>query len=258
MGVRLFTTASADQQPEQLFSINSADGFEGLDYSAAETTFCSTSEEYNSADHCLLEDVLLPDASLGTLPMTSVEQFQLGWEIIDRTNLGADSTPIMIVQGASPCQDDSDASHLYSAVFNTTEGQWEMQLEDNCPRKLVNQGSNPSLINYDSGQMKLYYYSTADEELQLLYLAQEDGAYDPTKLESSELARDILLLHPTGEELDASFAAELRQVQVFIPPVDVVSGATSGATTAQMMLVTLPADNGSTSDGVGVATLINP
>ena len=257
LGIRLFTTASANQEPEQLFSINSADGFKGLDYSAAETTFCSTSEEYNSADHCLLEDVLIPDASLGTLPMASVEQFQLGWEIIDRSNLGVDSTPIMIVQGTSPCQDESSASHLYSALFNTADGQWEMQLEDDCPEKLVDQGNNPSLVNYNSGQMKLYYYSAVNEAFQLLYLDQEDGSYDPTQLESSEMARDIIILPPAGEEVDTSLVSQLRQVHVFIPPADVVSD-TTGSSPQQMMLVTLPAENGDSTQGVGMATLLNP
>jgi len=92
----------------------------------------------------------------------------------------------------------------------------------------------------------------------LLYLDQEDGTYNPTQLENSEMARDIIILPPTGEEVDTSLVNQLRQIHVFIPPEDVVSNATTGASPKQMMLVTLPTENGDSTQGVGMATLLNP
>jgi hypothetical protein len=255
--IRLFATAEDIDGNGTLFSIDSTDGLDGIDYRIGSDTLCDSLTQYNSDEHCQLEYLISPDQVITTPPILSYERLQLGWRTYEEAQGGINQNPFLIAQGIGSCQQDDAYPHLFTLNHDEAYNDWSIQTDDDsCAKPLVTNAMYPALVNHHTSQMKMYYYSTLDSTYKLLYLDSQNDIFSPDFIEVQSAARDIQFIYANGVQVEPQIIQQMHEISIFIPPSSL--STENNTQQSQWMLITLPDDDGEPNGGVGLAFLKNP
>ena len=155
------------------------------------------------------------EIDIGTL-----SSFHVAWESFGLDNMGAKEEPILIVEGRQTSQDEGS---LFLA--SQQDGEWTLNSdENNYPRKWIRNAQKAAVLNYSPGYSKLYYQSTLNSSLNLLYWQAdstgETNVYDFDDLEDSSLARKIELIDAEGNALPEEMLERIGNYHIFTHPID--------------------------------------
>lgn len=260
--VRLFFEATGADNRTRVLSIDSADGYFGLDFNAGSATTCSTVADYSTGGGCSPAVAIAVDGDAnGNSKITNARQQKLGWPTLDSPHwdLSAGTFMVFTVDRIAGCT-DYNTNHGY-AVWDGSA--WKVQYQSNgCPKLFT---SAQAAFPFHSGGVKyrLYYGdpSLTDGRTssglpflgpkKLIYAdgaaTGDPGVVDFEDWEAQTSARDVVYLWPNGDELDARAEGYIDDYHFLAP---------TGTLDLQVMYVTI-------TDGAVVpfsvtATLRNP
>ena len=216
--VRLFFEAQGADGRTRIMSIDSADGYAGLDFNAGTATTCSTAADYSTGGGCAPTVAIAVDGDAGgNRGVTNARQFKVAWPTLESPhwNLAAGTFMVLTLDRVRGCS-DFGFNHAY-AVWDGAA--WIVQYGDNgCPKLFT---SAQAAFPFHSGgaRYRLYY---GDPSLtdgkgtstlpflgpkKLIYAdGSATGAPDIVDFEDWEAqssARDVVFLWPNGEQMDA-------------------------------------------------------
>lgn len=261
--VRLFFEATGTDNKTRVFSIDSKDGFYGLDFNSGAPGICSTAAEYASGGGC--EPVLAigvdGDAN-GNSRITNARQQKVGWPTLDSPHwdLSAGTFMVFTTDRVTGCSSHS-MNHGYAVWTGTA---WVVQYQSNgCPTLFT---SAQAAFPFHSGGAKyrLYYGdpSLTDGKVtnsqlpflgpkKLIYadgsVSGQAGVVDFEDWESQTSARDVVYLWPNGDQLDARAEGYIDDYHFLTP---------TGSMDLQVMYITIT--DGSVAPIAVAAVLLNP
>ena len=243
--VRLFFEAGGADGKTRVFSIDSVDGYFGLDFNSGSSSVCSTAADYASGGGCVPTVVIAVDGdSGGNTGISNARQFKVGWPTIDSPHWDMSAGTFMVfttdqVTGCSTFQ----MNHGY-AVWNGSA--WVVQYESNgCP-KLFTSAQAAFPLHSGGAKYRLYYgdpsISTGKGTSNLPFLGPKkliyaDGSVSGTASivdfedwESQTLARDVVFLWPNGDQMNDSAEGYIDDYHFLTP---------TGSQDLQVMYVTI-------------------
>jgi hypothetical protein len=216
--VRLFFEAQGADGRTRALSIDSKDGFYGLDFNAGSATTCSTAADYSTGGGCAPAVAIAVDGDAGgNSRIMHARQHKVAWPTLDSPQWDMSAGTFMVftsdrVSGCSTYQQN----HGY-AVWDGSA--WKVQYQDNgCPKLFT---SAQAAFPFHSGGVKyrLYY---GDPSLtdgrgssnlpflgpkKLIYadgaVTGEPASVDFEDWEAQTSARDVAFLWPNGDQLGA-------------------------------------------------------
>ena len=243
--VRLFFEAAGADGKTRILSIDSKDGYFGLDFNAGSAGTCSTAADYQSGGGCEPTVVIGVDGDAGgNRGITNARQNKIAWPTLDSPHwdLSPGTFMVFTVDRLSGCT-PYPTNHGY-AVWNGAS--WEVQYRaDGCPKLFT---SAQAAFPFHSGGVKyrLYY---GDPSLtdgrsssnlpflgpkKLIYadgtVSGDAGVVDFEDWEAQTSARDVVFLWPNGDELDARAEGYIDDYHFLAP---------TGSLDLQVMYITI-------------------
>jgi hypothetical protein len=217
--VRVFFEAQGADGKTRAMSIDSKDGYYGLDFNAGSASICSTAADYSAGGGCEPTVTIPVDGDVnGNSRITNSRQHKVAWPTLDSPHWDMAIGSFMVftadrVTGCSTVQQN----HGY-AVWDGSA--WKVQYQSNgCPKLFISaQAAFP--FHSGGGKYRLYYGdpSVSDGRVttsnlpflgpkKLIY-ADASATGDPNIVdfedwESQASFRDVVFLWPNGEQMDA-------------------------------------------------------
>ena len=260
--VRLFFEAQGADGRTRAMSIDSKDGFYGLDFNAGAAMTCSTAADYSRGGGCEPTVAIPVDGDLnGNSRINHSRQFKVAWPTLDSPHWDMATGSFMVftsdrVTGCSEFQQN----HGY-AVWDGVK--WVVQYRDNgCPKLFT---SAQAAFPFHSGgaRYRLYYgdpsitIGRGSSNLPFLgpkKLIYADGAVsgvprvvDFEDWEPQTAARDVAFLWPDGTQMDARAEGYIDDYHFLTP---------TGDANLQVMYITIT--DGAIAPISVVALLRNP
>lgn len=218
--VRLFFEATGQDGLTRVMSLDSADGFVGLDFNRGVATTCSTAADYSTSGGCEPTVAIAVEGDAGgNLRITNARQNKVGWPTLDSPHWDqAPGTFMVFTSGRVEGCSTFNRNHGY-AVWSGTA--WEVQYGvDGCPKLFT---SVQAAFPFHSGgvRYRLYYGDPSITEgtrpnsnlpflgpKKLIYadgrMAGLPEVVDFEDWEAQAAARDVVFVWPNGEQLDAA------------------------------------------------------
>ena len=252
--IRLYLEVDDEDGLNRLWSVDSVDGLTGLDFHPTDPTSVASTEDWQLTDP-LLELGLDVDGE--TSGMVQVRQSKVGWPTLDDWRWDEADGSFLVITGADSCGQTTDG--LIAATL--VQGRFEVNQTDGCADILAPSAHGPVIVHRGESRYKLYYENrelgNTAKPLQVIYVDGAHGSDDHVESsdwESHQAARDVTFLWPDGTEMSPTHESGLGDHTIAMPTSDPM---------VQVMYMNLggldtePPDNGP-SDGIGIATLINP
>jgi hypothetical protein len=244
--VRLFFEAQGADGKTRAMSIDSKDGYFGLDFNAGSSGICSTTADYSTGGGCEPTVTIAVDGDTnGNSRITNARQHKVAWPTLDSPHWDMSRGSFMVftadrVQGCSTVQQN----HGF-AVWDGSA--WKVQYQSNgCPKLFT---SAQAAFPFHSGGVKyrLYYGDPSITEgrattgnlpflgpKKLIYAdGTVSGATDVVDFEDFEpqtSARDVVFLWPNGDQMDARAEGYIDDYHFLTP---------TGSQELQVMYVTI-------------------
>lgn len=232
--VRLFFEATGSDNRTRILSVDSRDGYEGMDFNAGAPTTCSTQADYSPGGNCAPSVVIgvEGDAVGGNARIANARQFKIGVRTLtDGRWDGAPGT--FMVFTTDPIAGCTTASHNQGyAVWSGT--QWVVQYDSNgCPRLMKSmQAAHP--LHIGGSRFKLYYGDPSDQTGRVagsplpflgpkkLFYANGARTGDSTRVDFDDwepvsAGRTLVFLWPDGSPLDATARGYIDDFTVVMP-----------------------------------------
>ena len=260
--VRLFFEAQGVDGRTRAMSIDSKDGYYGLDFNAGAATTCSTAADYSAGGGCEPTVAIPVDGDAGgNSKITHARQFKVAWPTLDSPHwdMAVGSFMVFTSDRVTGCS-DYQQNHGY-AVWDGTK--WVVQYRDNgCPKLFT---SAQAAFPFHSGgaRYRLYYgdpsITTGRATGNLPFLGPKKliyadgsvsgipGVVDFEDWEAQTAARDVVFLWPNGEQLDARAEGYIDDYHFLTP---------TGDPNLQVMYITIT--DGAIVPVAVAAVLLNP
>ena len=243
---RMFFEAEAEDGTNTLFQIDSVDGLVGADFNPSESTLMDTHEDWSELNP--------PQIAIGTegTGLWVVRQSKLAYPKMDDWRWNGSTDTFMMITGGDDCGQTNDG--IFHADWTGTD--WSLGTDaDGCAKPVALNAHGPVVVHLGGNRYKLYYeerQESSDEPkpVRVLYI---DGGTDVEHWEPESAARDIQFRWPDGTPLTDAEESGTGDHVIYRP---------TGEPDYQVMYVNLngrdnPEDS-ETSNGVGVAKLLNP
>ena len=259
--VRLFFEATGADNRTRVFSIDSKDGYYGLDFNSGASGTCSTAADYATGGCVPALAIAVDTDSNGNSRITNARQQKVGWPTLTSPHWDLSAGTFMVfttdrVQGCS----ESGMNHGY-AVWDGSA--WKVQYQANgCP-KLFTSAQAAFPFHAGGANYRLYYGdpSITDGKTgsQLPFLGPKKLIYadggatgdaavvDFEDWEAQTAARDVVFLWPNGDQLDARAEGYIDDYHFLTP---------TGSQDLQVMYITIT--DGAVSPFASTAILLNP
>lgn len=259
--VRLFFEATGSDNRTRVFSIDSQDGYFGLDFNSGSAGTCSTAADYSSGGCVPTLAIAVDSDSGGNSRISNARQQKVGWPTLTSPHWDLSAGTFMVfttdrVQGCS----DSGMNHGY-AVWDGSA--WKVQYQSNgCP-KLFTSAQAAFPLHSGGAKYRLYYgdpsITDGKTSSQLPFLGPKkliyaDGAVngdasivDFEDWEAQTSARDVVFLWPNGDQLDARAEGYIDDYHFLTP---------TGSQDLQVMYITIT--DGAVTPFAASAILLNP
>lgn len=243
--VRLFFEATGADGKTRVLSIDSKDGYYGLDFNAGSAGTCNTTADYSTGGGCEPAVAIAVEGDTnGNSKIVNARQQKVGWPTLDSAHwdLSVGTFMLFTVDRVLGCSAQS-VNHGY-AVWNGTS--WVVQYgSDGCPKLFT---SAQAAFPFHSGGVKyrLYYGdpSLTDGRTsanlpflgpkKLIYadgtVTGNAGVVDFEDWEAQASARDVVFLWPNGDELDARAEGYIDDYHFLAP---------TGSLDLQVMYITI-------------------
>ena len=260
--VRLFFEAQGADGRTRAMSIDSKDGYYGLDFNAGPETTCSTAADYSSGGGCEPTVAIAVDGDVdGNSRIIHSRQFKVAWPTLDSPHwdMAVGSFMVFTSDRVTGCS-DYQQNHGY-ALWDGAK--WVVQYRDNgCPKLFT---SAQAAFPFHSGgaRYRLYYgdpsITTGRGTSNLPFLGPKkliyaDGSVSgsPTVVdfedwEAQTAARDVVFLWPNGDQMDATAEGYVDDYHFLTP---------TGDPNLQVMYITIT--DGAIAPISVVAVLQNP
>ncbi|HYC37638.1 MAG TPA: fibronectin type III domain-containing protein [Usitatibacter sp.] len=262
--VRLYFEALGADGRNRILSVDSQDGYAGLDFNAGSATLCSTAAEYSAGGGCAPTVVIGSegDATQGWPRILNARQFKIGvptqtdW----RWDMATGSFMVFTTDSIAGCS-LATPNQAY-AVWDGT--QWIVQYESNgCPKLFSSmQAAHPLHLGGD--RFKLYYGDPSDRAGRIttsmlpflgpkkVMYAEASRSGDPARVDFEDWdgtanARPLTFLWPDGSELDAHAEGYIDDFSIVAP---------TGSLDLQVLYLAIT--DGIVAPFTAVAVLLNP
>ncbi len=275
--IRLFFEASdstsiGGSSENRIFSLDSQDGYVGLDFHGQSTkAICNTTSDYSSSTACLPTLVIgnSTDDATRFANINQARQFKLGWPTLTdwRWNGEAGTFMIFTVEVPTSCSSSSYIMQSYAQYDGSS--QWDVQFDDStgCPH-IFERMQAPSPMHLGDAKYKVYFGDpsvsdgkTTSSNLpwlgpkMVLYgdgaVSGDSGSLSVSDWEERDVARAIRFLWPDGTELSAHEIGYIDDFQFMTP---------TGSLTFQAAFLTLAEPDlgvsGNPKDSLAI--LVNP
>lgn len=261
---RLYFEAQGADNRTRILSVDSQDGYAGLDFNAGASGVCSTAADYSTGGGCAPTLVIgvETDSPSAWSRITNARQFKIGvptatdwrWD-------GAAGTFMVFTLDAVPGCSTASHNHAY-AVWSGTA--WQVQYEANgCPKMMSSmQAAHP--LHLGAARYKLYFGDpsittgrVATSSLPFLgpkKLVYGDGAttgeasrVDFEDWETPARGREVRFLWPDGTELNATAEGYIDDFTVLTP-----------TTSLALQVMYLAITDGTVPPFAASAVLLNP
>jgi hypothetical protein len=259
--VRLFFEATGSDSRTRVLSIDSKDGYFGLDFNSGSATTCSTAADYSSGGCVPTLAISVDGDSGGNSRITNARQQKVGWPTLTSPHWDLSAGTFMVfttdsVQGCS----ESGMNHGY-AVWDGAA--WKVQYQANgCP-KLFTSAQAAFPLHAGGAKYRLYYgdpsITDGKTSSQLPFLGPKKLIYadgsatgdaaivDFEDWEAQTSARDVVFLWPNGDQLDARAEGYIDDYHFLTP---------TGSQDLQVMYITIT--DGAVVPFAAAAILLNP
>ena len=235
-GVRLFFEARGADGKTRILSLDSQDGYAGMDFHAGAATFCSMAAEYSMGGGChpTVEIGVEGDAVLPAEGLQNVRQHKVGVKTLTdwRWDGAVDSFMVLTTGAVDGCS-DSQKNHGY-ARFDGTH--WQVQYESTgCP-KLFGGVQAMAPLDLGNGQFKMQFGNPDETDGRLgdglpflgpkrLIYGEPTRTGDPEVMEFEDWdevgeARNITFLWPSGDVMDATEEGYIDDFVLLTPTQD--------------------------------------
>lgn len=231
----------------EIYCLNSQDAWASLDYDSSEDEVCGNeSNEYREGGTCELEKVIgLEDGFM------QARQFKIGFPKRESWAWDTDDESFIVVTGEDNCGQTQNGL-FYGEWLG---GEWEMAKDQmGCLAPLAESAHGPVIVHLGGSKYKLYYeYRMQDgaEEKKPFHMFYIN--LDNPNFESQADARDVHFVWSDGSSLTDAEEAGLGDHMIHVLNHDLDH---------QVMAVNLNGrdntDNPGPSQGLGLATLLNP
>ncbi len=260
--------ANVSGSATRIYSLDAQDGMDGQDFNPDSTrSSCGDVDgmTYGTAGECELNIELgvESDTAKGGTGLNHARQFKIGYP--KRTDWRWDQSvgTFMVITGQDACGETADG--LFYAKWDGAK--WDVDQDGNCAVPLVKDAHGPVIVHLGGGRYKLYYEAIdeggqiqSDKNTRVLYAdAARTGdtqVVDRTDWDAESDARDVSFLWPDGTLLTLPEESGLGDHMILI------GDPTPGS---EIMYMNLGGPDSSISDtwgnrsnGLGIATLINP
>jgi hypothetical protein len=227
--VRLYFEAQGSDDKTRILSLDSRDGWHGLDFNSDLSSVCSGEAEYSSTGGCEPTVVIgvEGDPIRGNAQIDHARQFKIGYPTMDDWKWnGEDGTFMWITVGQVS---DCSTNNRNTAYAHYLNGEWEIQREGDCP--LLLEGIQaPTPVHLGDSRYNLYFGvpdettgQTSGSNLpflgpkRVIYSSGENPVVEFADWEGTANARDIHFLWPDGTPLDDTHEGYLDDF-TFIAP----------------------------------------
>lgn len=261
--VRLFFEATGADNKARVFSIDSKDGYYGLDFNAGSPGICSTAAEYSPGGGCepTLAIAVEGDTN-GNDKISNARQQKVAWPTLDSPHWDMSNGSFMVFTTDSITGCSSYGMNHGYAVWNGSA--WVVQYQSNgCP-KLFTSAQAAFPLHSGGAKYRLYYGdpSLTDGKVassplpflgpkKLIYadgsMTGQPGVVDFEDWEAQTSARDVVFLWPNGEPMDARAEGYIDDYHFLTP---------TGSPELQVMYVTIT--DGAIRPIAVTAILLNP
>ena len=243
--VRLFFEATGADGKTRVLSVDSKDGYFGLDFNAGPAGTCNTAADYQSGGGCEPTVVIGVDGDAGgNRGITNARQNKIAWPTLDSPHWDMSPGTFMVftLDRIASCTAYS-MNHGY-AVWNGST--WAVQYRaDGCPKLFT--GAQAAFPFHSGGvRYRLYYGDPSLTEgrsssnlpflgpKKLIYadgtVTGDAGVVDFEDWEAQTAARDVVFLWPNGNELDARAEGYIDDYHFLAP---------TGSLDLQVMYITI-------------------
>lgn len=260
--VRLFFEAAGADGRNRVLSIDSKDGYYGLDFNAGAASTCTAAADYESGGGCAPTVAIAVDGDTGgNSRIQHARQFKLAWPTLDSPHwdMAVGTFMVFTTDSVTGCSDYRQ-NHGY-AVWDGSA--WVVQYrDDGCP-KLFTSAQAAFPLHSGGVRYRLYYgdpsITTGRGSSGLPFLGPKklihaDGAatgaagvVDFEDWEPQASARDVVFLWPNGDQLDASAEGYIDDYHFLTP---------TGSQDLQAMYITIT--DGAIAPISVTAILVNP
>lgn len=243
--VRLFFEAQGADGRTRVLSIDSKDGYFGLDFNAGAASTCSTAADYSAGGGCTPTVVIGVDGDAnGNARITNARQHKVAWPTLDSPHwdLSPGTFMVFTVDRVTGCS-DYQHNHGYAVWDGAT---WVVQYQSNgCP-KLFTSAQAAFPFHSGGGRYRLYYGDPSITDgrsnsnlpflgpKQLIYadgsLTGDRAVVDFEDWEPQAASRDVVFLWPNGEPLDARAEGYIDDYHFLAP---------TGSLALQVMYITI-------------------
>ena len=243
--VRLFFEATGADNKTRVFSIDSKDGYFGLDFNSGPAGTCSTAADYDSGGCVPTLAIGVEGDTNGNNRITNARQQKVAWPTLESPHwdLSAGTFMVFTVDRLAGCS-NHNMNHGYAVWDGST---WKVQYQsDGCP-KLFTSAQAAFPFHVTGGKYRLYYGdpSLTDGKVtssnlpflgpkKLIY-ADASATGDPNIVdfedwESQNSPRDVVFLWPNGEQMDARAEGYIDDYHFLTP---------TGSLDLQVMYITI-------------------
>jgi hypothetical protein len=244
--VRVFFEAQGADGKTRAMSIDSKDGYYGLDFNSGSSGVCSTAADYSTGGGCEPTVTIPVDGDVnGNSRITNSRQHKVAWPTLESPHWDMSVGSFMVftsdrVTGCSTVQQN----HGYAVWDGAT---WKVQYQANgCPKLFVSaQAAFP--FHVSGGKYRLYYGdpSLTDGKVttsnlpflgpkKLIYadasVTGDPNIVDFEDWEAQTLPRDVVFLWPNGDQMDARAEGYIDDYHFLTP---------TGTLDLQVMYVTI-------------------
>jgi hypothetical protein len=243
--VRLFFEAQGADGKTRAMSIDSKDGYFGLDFNSGAAAICSTAGDYSSGGGCepTVTIAVEGDAN-GNSRITNARQHKVAWPTLDSPHWDMSRGTFMVFTSGQVTGCSSYPQNHGYAVWDGAA--WKVQYQSNgCPKLFT---SVQAAFPFHSGGVKyrLYYGDPSITDgkgstnlpflgpKKLIYadgrVTGSSSVVDFEDWEPQTSARDVVFLWPNGDQLDARAEGYIDDYHFLTP---------TGSLDLQVMYITI-------------------
>jgi hypothetical protein len=243
--VRLFFESEGADGKTRSVSIDSKDGYYGLDFNSGAAATCSTAADYSSGGGCVPTVTIgvAGDAN-GNSKITNARQHKVGWPTLDSPHWDMSAGTFMVFTSDQVIGCSSYPQNHGYAVWDGSA--WKVQYQSNgCPKLFT---SVQAAFPFHSGGVKyrLYYGDPSITDgkgstnlpflgpKKLIYadgtVSGDAATVDFEDWEAQTSARDVVFLWPNGNQLDARAEGYIDDYHFLTP---------TGSQDLQVMYITI-------------------
>lgn len=261
--VRLFFEATGADSKTRVLSIDSKDGYFGLDFNSGSSGVCSTAADYSTGGGCAPTVAIAVEGDTnGNSKVANARQQKVAWPTLDSPHwdMAAGSFMVFTIDRTTGCTEYSH-NHGY-AVWSGSA--WVVQYQSNgCPKMFT--GAQAAFPFHSGGaKYRLYYGDPSITDgrsttsplpflgpKKLIYadgsVSGDAAIVDFEDWEAQTSARDVVFLWPNGDELDARAEGYIDDYHFLAP---------TGSLDLQVMYITIT--DGAVAPFASTAILVNP